>query len=402
MRIKLSNLLVTALLVTASLTGYSWGQTVPLAEKRDIIVNGVTKTIVSKLSKLNPNKTRVRSVMDLSFTYGYDHVVGKKLMSDMLDRFATQEGWTVSHYYYADPNHNGVDDRSKVNKAELNKNLVVFANQISGWAQGGNDNSGITTDLESYLNVTGGGVMVMHGSGDSKEGGGWKFYYNKLHPCLFDGHGDKRDGPVFKAPSAMSHPIMEGVLDTAIILSGEWHRFNKLVTDANPKAEILIKMDWTKCLDCYPDPAWRFAGGNPISWAMPVGAGWVGYFEEGHDNSTYDQMTHTMYEKLFKQMFFYIAGYDTLGTTIGVLPKPDYARDRSGISFNNSEASVFIEQPGFHSVQIMDVAGHQIFAAKGKNRAEYNYAKELQHAKPGVYIIKVTTAKVTRSKKFTL
>jgi hypothetical protein len=386
-----------------------FGQVVPLAEKRTITVGAEQRTIVSKLSAQNPNTTRVRAVMDLNFTYNYHHQLGKPVLADLLDRLATSEGWTVTHYYYADLNHSGVDDRTKITLTELNKNIVVVANQISNWASTGNSGTGATNNLavRNYLMNTGGGVLVMHGSGDSPTGSTWKFYTDTLHPVLFTGHGNIVSGRVIRTVSAANHPVMEGgILQDSLTLSGEWHRFTKLITTVNTKAEPLFKVNWNTCSGCYTADNQRFyleggTPGNPVAWTMPVGKGWVGYFQEGHDATTRNQMTGAIHDKFFKQMIYYIAGYDTLPAT-GIV-RPSYARDRSGISFNPRAMEVFIDTKGAHRVSVWTLSGLRVSQVSGFGRARYGRDSEalgMWNPKSGVYVMTVESGKTVSSRKY--
>ena len=339
----------------------AWSQTVSLAERRTVTVNGQERTIVSKLSKLNPNTTRVRAVMDLNFTYNFHHKDGKPVIVDMLDRFGTQEGWAITHYYKNDVNHAGINDESKITLAELNKNMVVFANHISNWADQGESN--MNKAVQAYMQTSGGGLMFLHGSGDSQSDK-WKFYSDSLHPVAFKGHGNITTGTIYRPTEAATHPVMEGgVLSAEKVINGEWHHFSKLITTANSKAEVLMKVDPARCGGCGYTGTFAFTGGNPVSWVIPVGKGKVGYFQEGHDKTTQTELTQAVWDRFFKQMLFYIAGYDTLATT-NVVPK--YARNQSGVSFDPAAMSVFVEKPGYHKVGLYDVEGKKFDEAAGR------------------------------------
>jgi hypothetical protein len=357
---------------------------VSLAEQRTITVNGQTKLITSKLSKLNANTSRVRGVLDLNFTYNFHHRDGKPVMESMLNRFAAQEGWTVTHYYFQDPNHSGVDDRSKITLPELNKNLVVFANHISHWGNQGS--SSVNTAVENYMEQTGGGLVIMHGSGDSQNAN-WAYYRDKLHPVNFQGHGTILPGTILRPTEAASHPIMEGgILSAEKVIEGEWHHFQKLVTTVNTKAEVLMKVDPARCSNCGYTGSLAFTGGNPISWVMPVGKGWVGYFQEGHDATTQTQLTQAVHDRFFKQMMFYVAGYDTASAVSAL---PGYPRNHSGISFDEAAMAVFIEKPGYHKVGLYDVDGRKYDEHSGRGVAGYDFEDTRKRLKTGMYILRV-------------
>lgn len=374
--------------------GAGWAQDISLAERRTVTVNGQQKTIVSKLSKLNPNTTRARAVMDLNFTYGFHHQDGKPVIVNMLDRFKAQEGWDVTHYYLNDRNNQGKNDASKITLAELNKHLVVFANHISEF--GSKAAEGIQPQIESYMEQTGGGMILLHGSGDTKNAF-WTYYKEKLHPVNFQGHGNITRGTIFRPAEAAQHPVMEGgVLASEKAIDGEWHHFQKIITGENPKAEVLMKVDPARCNNCGYTGSLAFSGGNPISWVMPVGKGMVGYFQEGHDTKTATELTQAVWDRFFKQMIYYVAGYDTI-STVGVVP--DYARSHSGISFDEKAMAVFIEKPDYHKVGLYDLEGRKFDEAAGRGVAEYNFEATRSKLKTGVYIMRVdygSTGTVTK------
>jgi hypothetical protein len=377
-----------AVVVLSVLAGSVWSQTdqVPLAERRTITVNGQQKTIVSKLSKLNPNTTRARAVLDLNFTYNFHHDQGKPVIVSMLNRFATSEGWQVTHFNHNTPGMAGVSDQAKVTPAELNKYLVVFANHISDFGST-KPLATVQSALENYMNNTGGGMIFLHGSGDTQNAP-WLFYRNSLHPVNFQGHGNIVPGTIFRPTEAATHPVMEGgILSAEKQINGEWHWFQTLITTANPKAEVLMKVDPARCSNCGYTGNRAFSGGNPISWAMPVGKGWVGYFQEGHDSRTMTEFTQAVWDRLFKQMMYYVAGYDTLETPSAIVP--GYARSHSGISFDESAMAVFIEKTGHHKVGIYDTKGQKFDEAVGLGVAEYNFEETRKRLKSGLYFLRV-------------
>jgi len=394
--------ILSAVGLVLSLGVSGWSQ-ISLAEQRTITVAGSPRTITSKLSRLNPNTTRVRAIMNLNFTFGYHHNTGKPVIEAMLTRFASQEGWTLTHFRYQDPNNTTVNDLARVTLAELNKNIVVVANHISYWATVGQTtapalNAAVTNYMSAANGGLGGGLLLIHGSGDSPAGGGWAYYYSDLHPSQFSGHGSIIPGQIFRPTSAATHPIMEGnILAARQTINGEWHRFAVLITAVKPLTEVLMMVDPANCAGCYP-AQYVYAGGNPISWYLPTGngRGRVGYFQEGHDQTTYNELTPAVWDRFFKQMIFYTAGYDTSGVT-GVAPRPDYARSYSGISFNPQTIGVYVE--GKHSVQVINSAGKVVMKNGHTQSNEYNFSQELNSA-PGLYILRVSNAKGTSSRKY--
>lgn len=358
---------------------------ISLAERRTITVDGENKVIVSKLSKWNPNTTRVRAVMDLNFAYNFIHGAGKTVISEMLKRLAVSEGWTLTQYNFNTPGKTDVDDQSKITLSELNKHMVVFANHITDLGAN-KPPPAMQAAIEAYMDQTGGGMILHHGSGDTYSPT-WPFYRDTLHPVSYQGHASTVPGTIFRPTEASAHPIMEGgLLSSESQINGEWHRFQNLITTVNPKAEVLIKVDPARCSNCYPG-AYAFAGGNPISWVMPVGKGWVGYFQEGHDGRTETELTPPVLDRLFKQMIYYVAGYDTLESVAAFVPT--YARSQSGISFDEPAMAVFIEQAGYHKVGLYDTKNQKFDEASGYGAAEYNFEETRKRLQAGLYFLRV-------------
>lgn len=375
---------LSAIVLCAAL-GNGWPQArVSLAEQRTITVNGQSKLVTSKLSRLNANTSRVRSVMNLNFTFGFHHYEGKSVIGSMLNRFAAQEGWTVTHFHFQDRNHPAIDDRSKITLAELNKNMVIFANHISNWGNQGN--SPLNLAVQDYLEHTGGGMVLMHGSGDSQEAG-WTYYREKLHPVNFRFSGNIRPGTIFRPASAIAHPVLEGgILSEGKVINGEWYDYQNHISRMNPLAEVLMMVDPASCSDCNLIGVDILPGGTPISWVMPVGKGWVGYFGEGHSDQTLTQFTQEVWDRFFKQMLFYVAGYDT---TSLVSALPAYFRNHSGISFDPTAMAVFIEKPDYHKVGLYDAQGTNHGEFSGRGVAEYNFEENRRKLRNGVYVLRV-------------
>jgi hypothetical protein len=178
------------------------------AEKRDTLIEGQPYILWSKLSKANPNNAgRVLGIMDLNFTYNYHHNTGKAAVAQTLDRLAATEGWTVTHFSYQDLNNAGVDDRARVNLAELSKNLVVVANNISSWAEvGQSTNPQLNRAIERYIADSGGSLFLIHGSGESFSNSSWTYYRSSIFPPVFDGTTTGALTSGFISPEAVDHP----------------------------------------------------------------------------------------------------------------------------------------------------------------------------------------------------
>src|SRR5256885_239005 len=134
--------LASALVVAA--TGTAMAQTAPLAKERTVTANGKSYLL----------KSRLRSILIGSFTYGFNHTVGSPNLESTLKRIGTAEGWTV------DVTTNGDD----VTAAKLGGYQVFFANFISNIAQSGSFKG--AKAVQDFVEVGGNGAFVMHSTGD--------------------------------------------------------------------------------------------------------------------------------------------------------------------------------------------------------------------------------------------
>lgn len=384
-----------------AMAGTSAAQTAPLAKERVITSGGKSYMLKSKL----------KSILVGSFTYGFNHTVGYPNLENTLKRIGAAEGWTVD---ITDPKNNG----SEVTAAKLKNYQVFFANYISYWAQSGKFPAAGKQAVQDFVEVDGKGVFLMHSSGDSGPSQNWPWFYQSVHPVLYNGESSRTDvrAPVAIPAAVKNHPVMEGInfggKDTVIFPQGEWHTFQKIITDVVPKADVFLRMDGTKCTkggsgtNCGSGYNYSIPGGYPASWTFPDKKGRIGYFMEGHDLITMNAMTQPVWDRFFKQFMYYMAGYDTTeipSTLIGRNP-PDLSGglDVSGITFHPSDqAGVFISRPGPHIVTLFDMAGHKLKEIKGRRSpVDYDLASELDGARTGIYVMRVNSAGMVRSKRF--
>jgi len=386
--------LASALVVAA--TGTAMAQTTPLAKERTITANGKSYLL----------KSRLKAILIGSFTYGFNHTVGSPNLESTLKRIGTAEGWTV------DVATNGDD----VTAAKLGGYQVFFANFISSIAQSGSFKG--EKAVQDFVEVGGNGAFVMHSSGDSRQSTNWPWFYSTWHPCIYTGESSRTDvsAPIFVPAAMKTHPVMEGISfngkDTTVVQQGEFHTFQKLINTVRPDAEILMRMDGTKCTkggsgtNCglnYPN--YSTPGGYPIAWTFKATKGTVGYFMEGHDLFTMQAMTQAVWDKFFKQFMYYMAGYDsTLVTSAigshqgGSIPE---AMDKSGITFHEGQdAGVLITRSGNHLVSLYDMTGRQLYQDHGKQApVDYDVTEKLHGVRPGIYVLRVAVPGAVRSKR---
>jgi hypothetical protein len=385
-------MLASALVAAAA--GTTMAQTAPLAKERTVTANGKSYLL----------KSRLKSILIGSFTYGYTHTVGAPNLESTLKRIGTAEGWTV------DVTTKGDD----VTAAKLAGYQVFFANFISSFAQSGSFKG--DKAVQDFVEVGGNGAFVMHSTGDSRQSTNWPWFYSTLHPCIYTGESSRTDvsAPILIPAAIKTHPVMEGISfngkDTVVVQQGEFHTFQKLINTVRPDAEILMRMDGTKCtkggsgVNCgmnytnYSTP-----GGYPIAWSFKATKGTVGYFMEGHDLFTMQAMTQTVWDKFFKQFMYYMAGYDStavvsIGHKEGALPE---AINKSGITFHDGEdAGVLITRAGNHLVSLYDMSGKQLYQDHGTQAPmDYDVNEKLHGVRPGIYVLRVAVPGAVQSKR---
>ena len=392
------------LLTALAAAGFSYGDpTASLARSRIVTAGGKSYMLTSKL----------KNILVGDFTYGYDHhsQLSPQNMISTLNRLATTEGWNVEVTTVG----------NDVTAAKLATKQVFVANYISWWAQSGKFPSANAAAVQNFVETQGGGVMIMHSSGDSGPSNNWPWFYNTAHPVGYTGESSRKtvSAPVFIPQSAKSHPIMDGISfagkDTVIWPQGEWHTFQKIITSVYPNADVLLRMDGSKCTKDGLGPNcgngtggynYNIPGGYPATWTFPDKKGSIGYFMEAHDLITMNAMTQPVWDKFFRQFMYYIAGYDSVPVA-SVLKHGNndlnFILDPSGVSFHPSdEAGVFINKAGTHVITMFDMTGHKLKEIRGsKSPVDYDLATDMQGAKAGVYVMRVAiTGGVVRSKRF--
>ena len=384
-----------------ALAGISHGDPTPsLARSRTVTVGGKSYVLTSKL----------KNILVGDFFYNFDHHSqnSPQNMITTLNRLAATEGWNIEV----------TTDGNAVTAAKLATKQVFVGNYISSWASSGKFPTANATAVQNFVETQGGGVMIMHSSGDSGPSNNWPWFYNTAHPVVYTGESSRItvSAPVFIPQSAKSHPIMEGISfggkDTVIWPQGEWHTFQKIITSVYPNADVLLRMDGTKCTkggvgpNCGGSYNYSVPGGYPATWTFPDKKGSIGYFMEAHDLVTMNAMTQPVWDKFFRQFFYYIAGYDSVPVPTALRhgnSDLNFTLDPSGVTFHPSdEAGVFINKAGTHVITMFDMTGHKLKEIRGnKFPVDYDLASDMKGAKAGVYVMRVAlSGGVVRSKRF--
>jgi len=389
-----------AALVVAGFAALSHAQTVPLAKQRVETIGGKQYMLTSKL----------KSILVGSFYYNYNHDIGAPNLDSTLKRIGRAEGWTV------DISKSGTE----ITAAKLSGYQVFFANYISSWASSstGFPTAGRTA-IQNFVDG-GGGVFVMHSSGDSRSSSYWAYYYSTIMPITYTGESSRLtvSAKVGINPGSKVHPIMEGIgfgtdgtADSVVWSQGEWHTFSGDITTKVADKNIFLKMNPGTCTkdgtgtNCGTAVGTYNYGANPTgysaTWTFPAGKGNIGYFMEGHDKVTMNAMGQATWDRFFKQFMYYIAGYDTVAvTSIGRPGQYRLALDKSGISFHSNDPGVFISAGGAHAVALYDPQGKLVKQVVGrKTPVDYNFSSYLQ-AKRAMYVMKVNVGNKSMSRRF--
>lgn len=387
----------------AALPGITQAQTVPLAKQRVETIGGKQYLLTSKLQK----------ILVGSFYYNYNHDIGAPNLDSTLRRIGRAEGWTV------DISKSG----SEITASKLAGYQVFFANYISSWASSSTFPNANRTAVQNFVESQGGGVFVMHSSGDSRSSSNWAWYYSTLMPITYNGESSRTDvsAKVGINPGSKVHPIMEGIgfgvdgtNDSVVWPQGEWHTFSgSSITTKVADKNIFLKMNPGTCTkggtgtNCgTPTGTYNYGatpGGYSATWTFPAGKGNVGYFMEGHDKVTMNAMTQTVWDRFYKQFMYYIAGYDTAEVvSIGRPGQDMLALDRSGVSFHPNDPGVFIARPGAHSIALYDLSGRLIRELRGRKPADYNLTQYIQGARHGVFVVRVSHAGRVHSRRYVL
>ena len=391
-----------AVLLVAGFAAISHAQTIPLAKQRVETIGGKQYMLTSKLQK----------ILVGSFYYNYNHDIGAPNLDSTLRRIGRAEGWTV------DISKSG----TAITGAKLADYHVFFANYISSWASSTTFPTANRTAVQNFVQQQGGGVFVMHSSGDSKSSSNWAWYYSDLMPVTYTGESSRLtvSAKVGINPGSKVHPVMEGIgfgtdgtNDSVVWSQGEWHTFSGNITTKVADKNIFLKMNPATCTkdgsgtNCGTAVGTYNYGATPggysATWTFPDGKGNVGYFMEAHDKVTMNAMGQATWDRFFKQFMYYIAGYDTVEVTtaIGKPANEQFNLDRSGISFHSKEPGVLITAKGPHLVALYELSGKLIKQVSGsKSPVDYNFVQYLPGTRKGVYVMRVSAGKRVMNREF--
>ncbi len=411
------------------LTGVLCGQT-PLAKERVIEIDGKQYRLTSKL----------KSLINLDFAFGYHHYDGKPLITETLEKLAQQEGWDYQH----------ITDHTQVTPELLAPHQVAVGNSISAFNNG--DFSDSSENAVQQFVENGGGFFSVHGTGDG-EGDEWPWYDEVFYPVDYQGHAQRTNCPIYRYETAREHVVLEGLeaLDKSELF-GEWYRLGSDISSSYPDAEILFETFKDDCPGAYSLHDIEYS--QERIWIIPIGQGRHLFFPFGHDSLEAASFPDNTWDQFFLQGLYYVAGYDTVyidpilgcidpaadnttadatkddGTCIytgcanmdaenyfckankDAFPcvgsysytTEDISDDEScGISINRRKfgnPSISVRQmvvfaPDHHIIQIANTEGAIIFSQNANDAKNY----DLSEFQPGLYFIKVVTPGISETQK---
>lgn len=377
-------------------------QTKPLAMERVETINGKQVRLTSKL-------TKVKRVLVPQFWYNYDHNLGRAEVQRLLALIGTEDGITFEHF------NKGQEAQFTVEKMKTTTAAVIIGNNITSI-----NNSTLTTEqknaVQNFVEVQGGGFMIIHGTGDSPSAGSWAWMREKAHPAGYLGHGTIGQTTQVWQPTsntsltplpetATPHPIYEGIPRAKTTVREEFHNFTNIINDVVPAARILLHVDddyaGFNC-SCTKRPT----RGHPISWTFPLAKGTIIYHAFGHDDKLAtdswgaNQTRNANNWKTFlRQAMYFAAGYDTTEIPTGLRGRDsDYRFVDGGIALNEKISSVIFTENGPHSLQLMDVHGRVVASEKGSGRKEYFFGN--RRISRGVYYLRAVSGKNVVTKRY--
>lgn len=380
--------------------------------------------------------SKLTTVLEMNFTFGFDHGQGKTSISQMLTKISTDYALTGTTAFtvrkFNGPNSgagNGLPNPA-FTLADLNGAEVYVTNNISNLNQLPTISGGASMASAFASAVRGGkAVLGFHGSGDG--GSGWAFYNDSLHPVQYNGHGSRTAAPIYKNEPESSHVAIQNILATgtrkevpmgveggrevlkSVItrdMTNEWYRFGRnLLTDprTGPITTCLLKYDYRAVALNDLATQFRYPGGNPYLWMVKIGQGRAAYFPPGHDGAettngatSFDGGTGD-FQRAFAQMLFYLAGYtkEPCGGAIDCngLPIVD-ANDRMTGRFVTGPSVAFEYDFAFRSVTgkpfvatLMDTRGRVVATKRGSGKEIVEFDRS--NLSPGVYALSVKTGK---------
>jgi hypothetical protein len=428
-----SPLWVRSATVLAIVAGLAPAQTNinPAARKHVKMIGGQPFKYSSKLAK----------VIELNFTFGFNHSDSKPLIAATLTRVATNYGtggvpaFTVQRHVGPSNGTASGLPTPDFTLADLLSGQVIFANQISAM---GTSTLGTTRQqaIQTAIETEGRGYFALHGSGDN-QATGWPWYTNTLHPMNYQGHGDRTPGPVYKNPVEKEHIVTENVLTTGMLaasqvptsvdgsgnevltseptrnITNEWYRFGtdiRTVPAMAAKLTVLSLYDPRNLTAAALGATYKRKGGNMYTYLFKVGNGMTHYLPAGHDNSEimasggFDGGVGD-WDRYFAQTLFFLAGYNVTAcdTSCNGLPIVSAENRLTGqvvvavghgkfglgpreLSFDAASPAFSFPRTVDYEARLMSVSGKVLAAKKGHGS---QYAFERASLIPGVYMMSV-------------
>lgn len=372
--------------------------------------------------------SKLKTVIDLNFTLGFDHTQGKATWEATLDKVKNDYGNITIKRFTGDGNGASNSLPKPVpTLADLISGEVILDNNISGMNQIFAKSNAFATAFETAVKTNGRGVVGFHGSGDG--GTGWAFYTNDLHPVAYNEHGSQSAAPVYLNESEAKHVVNDSILVTGTKMDvpmgtdasgkevlksatirqmkNEWYRFGRnLITDAATKDRMTCFMRYDPRAISTNDlgAQYKYAGGNPFAWRVKIGAGSAMYLPPGHDNTdlttgqSFDGGSGDL-ERYLAQAMFFQAGYDSVPCTdCQGLPIADMSYHltgaKCGVECNGPVSLEFGRDFEFKSMsgkpfvaQLLDVNGRLVATKAGRGVETVRF--EQANLKPGIYVMKV-------------
>lgn len=383
--------------------------------------------------------SKLKTVVELNFTLGFNHTEGRAAWDATLEKVATDYGiggvkaFTIKKFIGPGNGASGGLPETIPTLADFNSSEVIFTNNISGLGQLKAQSTAMATAFETAVNINGRGVFGVHGSGDSKDG--WSFYINNLHPVLYNEHGSQTPQPVYVNATEAKHVVNDSLIRTTTTkdvpmgrdatgneiratvpirsMKNEWYRFGRdLLNDPTygPLATCFMRYDPSAIGASDLGNEFKYVGGNPYAWMIKVGAGKAMYLPAGHDYS--ELTTGNGFDggsgdlvRFFAQSLFFLAGYDS--TACGPsdclgLPVVDDkihftgkicdAGCAAGVSINFENGVGFQNMSGkAYLARLTDIRGRLVATKSGKGVETIRFEKSILGN--GVYFLSVKVGK---------
>jgi hypothetical protein len=394
----------------------------PAARRHVKVIDGRAYRLTSRLDR----------IVELNFTFGNAHPMGKAIIAAALDRIAdTYGGITVRHIKQGTDGATGQQPDFTVD--DLLSGQVIVANNVSMF---GSRSMGIAKQqaIQKAIETDGRGYLGFHGSGENYMTN-WPWFANTLHPLNFMGHSARSNGPVYKHLAEAKHVILEGILETRTtpatvpnevdaggdevlapnvptrMMRSEWYKFGRQIADDpayKDRVTILLKFD-PRNLGATLEPKYRRKGGNMFTYLYKVGAGMTSYISPGHEN---DELLDPNtgfdggagdFDRYVAQTLFFLAGYDTVACDAACegLPLvdernhvvqaplrnsyPDAGSENAGAFLDAHQPAFAWPFPGRYEARLLDTRGRLVKRMAGEGAARHVF--DTRGLPPGIYLL---------------